>query len=72
MGILEDTEFKDSFARLFQINQEATFHRFTIVGSHLYMVFRTGKMVDDVLVFKWLYKDGQLSYQDDRSAPEYI
>ncbi len=72
LAVLEDAEFKESFTRLFQINQSATFHRFAIVDAHLYMVFRTGKMVDDVMVFKWLYKDGQLSYEDDRSAPEYL
>ena len=36
------------------------------------MVFRVGSSVDDIQVFKWLYRDGQLSYEDNRSAPEYL
>ncbi|MBR90871.1 MAG: AAA family ATPase, partial [Verrucomicrobiales bacterium] len=69
---LRDEQFEESFARLFQINQAATFHRFAIIGTHLYMVFRTGTKVDDVTVFKWLCKDGVLNYEDDRSTPEYL
>ena len=69
---LQDEGFKESFTRLFKIDQSATFHRFAIIGTHLYMVFRTGRMVDDLTVFKWLYKDGELVYEDDRSAADYI
>ncbi|MBC8325209.1 MAG: DNA repair ATPase [Verrucomicrobia subdivision 3 bacterium] len=72
LTLLQDEHFKESFSRLFKIDQSATFHRFAIIGVHLYMVFRTGKMVDDVTVFKWLYKDGELVYEDDRSAPDYL
>ena len=72
LTLLQDENFKESFSRLFKIDQSATFHRFAIIGVHLYMVFRTGKMVDDVTVFKWLYKDGELVYEDDRSAPDYL
>ena len=72
LSVLDNPAFKESFSRLFQINQSATFHRFSIVGTHLYMVFRTGTKVDDVTVFQWLCQEGQLSYVDDRSAPEYL
>ena len=69
---LDDAEFKEFFAHLFKINQKATFHRFAIVGNYLYMVFRTGLLVNDITVFKWLYKDGKLTFENDRSTPEYL
>ena len=72
LSVLEDAKFKEFFSGLFKINQQATFHRFSIVGNYLYMVFRTGRMVDDITVYKWLYKDGQLTFEDDRSAPDYL
>tara|TARA_B100001123_G_scaffold255853_1_gene285366 strand:+ start:1954 stop:7458 length:5505 start_codon:yes stop_codon:yes gene_type:complete len=72
LGMLDDPGFNESFTRLFKINESATFHRFALVENHLFMVFRVGSSVDDIQVFKWLYRDGQLSYEDDRSAPEYL
>ena len=72
LSALEDAKFKELFVGLFKINQKATFHRFAIVGNYLYMVFRTGRMADDITVYKWLYKDGQLNFVDDRSAPDYL
>ena len=72
LSVLDDAEFKEYFTRLFKINEEATFHRFSIVGNYLYMVFRTGRMVDDIVAYKWLVKAGQLTFVDDRSTPEYL
>ena len=72
LSVLDDENFINFFHRLFNINPDATFHRFAIVGTYLYMVFRKSQIVTDITVFKWLCKDGQLAYEDDRSASEYL
>ena len=35
LGVLDDGNFKETFTRLFQINQSATFHRFAIIDAYL-------------------------------------
>jgi len=71
LELIEDPEFVDSIQQLYKIFQEARFHRFSILGPHLYMVFRTGKKVDDLKVYQWLYKDGELVYESDRGDSKY-
>jgi len=72
LSAIQDPGFENAFGRLFQINQDATLHRLSIVGPHLYMVFRTGIKIDDITVFKWLCQEGKLSFIDDRSSSEYL
>ena len=68
---LKDPEFEETFQRLYKVYGKASFTKFTLKGSTLYMVFRTGDRVDDISVFKWEYHDGQLTFVDDRSDGEY-
>ena len=72
LSVLDDENFRNYYNRLFDINSDATFHRFALVGTYLYMVFRKSETVTDITVFKWLYKDGQLTFVDDRSQAEYL
>ena len=73
LSVLDDDNFKNYYKRLFDINSDAKFHRFAIVGTYLYMVFKKSQTVTDITVFKWIYKeDGQLTFVDDRSQSEYL
>jgi len=72
LSCLDNAEFKELFDRLYKINPEATFHRFSLVGNFLYMIFRTGRSVDDIATYKWRYVDGEIAFEDDRSTPEYL
>ena len=73
LSILHDAKFQERFGVMFSVNKDARFHRFAQVGSNFYMVFRTGSKVGDVTVYKWLINaDGQLVYENDRAANEYL
>ena len=73
LSILHDAKFQERFGVMFSVNKDARFHRFAQVGSNFYMVFRTGSKVGDVTVYKWLINaDGQLVYDNDRAANEYL
>ena len=45
---LRDAEFEESFKRLYKVYDKTAFTKFTLKGSNLYMVFRTGDRVDDI------------------------
>ena len=68
---LKNTAFEEAFKRLYKVYDKTVFTKFTLKGSDLYMVFRTGDRVDDILVFKWEHQDGALSFMDDRADAEY-
>ena len=73
LSILHDQKFQERFKILFSTSKDASFHRFAQVGSNLFMVFRNGSKVDDVVVYKWLINpDGQLVYENDRAKGEYL
>lgn len=68
---LETKGFIEEFNNLYKFYKKSQFVKFHKQGSFLYMVFRVGKYVDDVKCFKWLIKDGSLTYIDARSDHEY-
>lgn len=68
---LQDKHFVTDFKRLYQVYSRASFHKFSLVDGHLYLVFRTGTGGSDLAVFKWLYNDGRLRYVDGRSEAEF-
>ena len=73
LSILHDQKFQERFKTLFSTSKDASFHRFAQVGSNLFMVFRNGSKVEDVVVYKWLINpDGQLVYENDRAKGEYL
>lgn len=68
--LLQDSRFLEDFASLYKYYKNTVFARFQQIGPHLYMVFQTGRSVTDIKTFKWLLKDGQLTYLDNRSDHE--
>ena len=71
LELLGDERFATDFRNLFKYYKQSTFHKFHVVGPHIYMVFKTGPALADVKTFKWLRRDGALSYVDNRSDHEY-
>ena len=72
LNILKNPEFNGHFSDLFKYyHKTAKFHKFTVNGHNLYMVFKIGESVSDLKVFKWLIDGKSLKYVDDRSVHEY-
>lgn len=67
--------FESDFKDLFRYYKNATFAKFDRRGPHLYMVFRVGKTVSEIKVFKWTLQGSgdstKLRYIDNRSEQEY-
>ena len=69
--------FERDFKELFRYYKNAVFAKFARRGPHLYMVFRVGKSVEEIKVFKWLIEgsaegdDATLRYVDNRSDHEF-
>ena len=72
LGLLENEKFQIDFQNLYRYYKEAYFARFVEIGTYLYMVFHIAKEGRDFKSFKWLKKDGQLIYVDNRSDHEVV
>ncbi len=70
LSLLQDEKFEVDFQNLYRYYKEAYFARFMVIGSYLYMIFHVGKTSQDFKSFKWLIKDGELVYIDNRSDQE--
>ena len=70
LRFLNDEKFELDFQNLYRYYKQAYFARFMVIGSYLYMVFHVGKTSQDFKSFKWLIKDGELVYIDNRSDQE--
>lgn len=64
-------QFETDFKTLYRYYRNTVFTKFSLVGPHLYMVFRTGKSLDDIKTFKWLCQDGKLTYLGNRFDHEF-
>lgn len=75
LSLLQNKEFQRDFQELFRYYKNAEFAKFAIRGPHLFMVFRVGKNVSEIKVFKWLIEghdaDATLRYIDNRSEHEF-
>ncbi|OJY84794.1 MAG: AAA family ATPase [Sphingobacteriales bacterium 40-81] len=77
LTLIEDANFITDFTNLYKYYRDSIFAHFRKTENYLYMVFQTSKNPDDRKAFKWLIKNGQLTYIDDRSihevrnAPQY-
>ncbi len=70
-GLLTPT-FVREFKELYTYYKDTRFSKFSVIGPHLYMIFRVGKEVGNVKCFKWaLSPEGELRYLDNRSEHEY-
>ncbi|MCH2202900.1 MAG: DNA repair ATPase [Fuerstiella sp.] len=76
LSLLIDSEFERDFKDLFRYYKNAVFAKFAVRGPYLYMVFRVGRSVDEVKVFKWMIDSSApeattLHYIDNRSDHEF-
>ncbi|GGE95791.1 ATPase family associated with various cellular activities (AAA) [Chishuiella changwenlii] len=70
LQLIDDQNFFTDFQNLYKYYRDSIFSKFRRTDNYLYMVFQTSKNAQDLKAFKWLIKDGQLIYQDDRSIHE--
>jgi MoxR-like ATPase len=70
LSILEDPSFITDYTNLYKYYRDSIFAGFHRKENFLYMVFQTSKNPDDRKAFKWLIRNEQLLYQDDRSIHE--
>lgn len=68
--LIEDANFITDFTNLYKYYRDSIFARFVRTENYLYMIFQTSKNPDDRKAFKWLIKEHQLLYVDDRSIHE--
>ena len=72
LDLMRNSQFETDFQNLYRYYRRTTFTKFSVIGHHLYMVFRVGREVTDVKTFKWLIQGGTLQYVDARSEHEYV
>ena len=68
---LKEGQFEADFKSLYKYYKNTKFVKFSFIGPFLFMVFRVGKQVSDIKTFKWLAKDGDLTYIGNRSDHEF-
>ncbi|MBX2921046.1 MAG: DNA repair ATPase [Chitinophagaceae bacterium] len=70
LTLIEDNNFITDFTNLYKYYRDSIFANFRKTEHYLYMIFQTSKNPDDRKAFKWLIKNGTLTYMDDRSIHE--
>jgi len=70
LSMLNDEQFMTDFQNLYRYYKQAWFARFVRQGTYLYMVFNISEEGGDFKAFKWLVKDEELVYVDNRSDKE--
>ena len=75
LSLISDPHFEKDFGDLFRYYKNAVFAKFAVRGPNLFMVFRIGRTVGEIKVFKWLIQDSEsgtsLQYIDNRSDHEF-
>ncbi|CAL67593.1 DNA repair ATPase [Christiangramia forsetii] len=71
LDLLKDEVFETDFKNLYKYYRNTIFSKYAIIGNYLYMVFQLSESVTDIKTFKWLIKDHELQYVDNRSDHEY-
>jgi hypothetical protein len=71
LDLIGDRDFETDFKELYKYYRHTVFAKFSVLGPHLFMVFRIGQDVTDIKTFKWLLRDGALIYQGNRSDHEF-
>ncbi len=71
LDLIKNEEFEGHFREMYKYYKETVFSKFAVIGPNLYMVFQTGKTIDEIKVFKWLIQEDKLIYQDHRSEHEF-
>lgn len=70
LELIDDSNFVTDYKNLYKYYRDSTFSKFRRTENYLYMIFQTSKNPADLKAFKWLIKNGELLYQDDRSIHE--
>ena len=71
ISLINDEVFVNDFENLYKYYRNTIFAKFAVMGNYLHMVFQLSESTSDIKTFKWLIKEGQLVYQDNRSDHEY-
>jgi len=71
LDFIDDSQFQTDFVNLYKYYRNTSFARFGIVNNFLFMVFQISENPNDIKTFKWLIKENQISYVDNRSDHEY-
>lgn len=71
LEIIKDEKFEKDFKSLYRYYKNTYFAKFSLISPYLYMVFRVGKNISDIKVFKWLLEADKLIYIDNRSEYEF-
>lgn len=69
---IKNPQFETDFKNLYRYYRKTVFAKFSVIGHHLYMVFRVGREVTDIKTFKWLIQGNTLQYVDARSEHECV
>jgi hypothetical protein len=69
--LLSDKTFVADFNEMYKYFTDTCFIKFSRIGIHLYMVFKTGRSFSDIKVFKWIVAADSLQYVDNRSTHEF-
>ncbi|RYF38027.1 MAG: AAA family ATPase [Chitinophagaceae bacterium] len=70
LTLIDDPTFTTDFTNLYKYYRDSLFAKFALAGNFLYMIFQTSKNPEDKKAFKWLIRNNQLTYVDDRSVHE--
>jgi ATPase involved in DNA repair/ATPase family associated with various cellular activities (AAA) len=71
LDLIRDERFERDLQEIFKYYKKAVFAKFSVIGPHLFMVFRIGKTATDIKAFKWRMEDNRLVYLDSRSEHEF-
>jgi hypothetical protein len=71
LDLIADPQFERDFKEIYRYYRHATFAKFSILGPHLFMVFRVGPNPSDIKTFKWALQGGKPIYLDNRSDHEF-
>ncbi len=70
LDLISNPDFIRDYQNLYKYYKNSIFSRFVKTENYLYMIFQTTQNAADIKAFKWLIKNGELHYQDDRSVQE--
>lgn len=70
LQLINDKEFEKDFKNLYKYYRNTFFAKFTKQDNYLYMIFQVSESSSDIKCFKWLIRENQLQYVDNRSEHE--
>ncbi|MDA7501741.1 DNA repair ATPase [Chitinophagales bacterium] len=70
LDLLADPQFEVDFQNLYKYYRNTVFRRFVLQDNALFLLFQVSDKLGDLKAFKWLVKNGELQYIDDRSYHE--